>query len=198
MDPASRSAADGQLSVIRPLVLTALFLGAALPASAQPRRGTFTCTAEASGGGLEARTRRLLDLRGELRGGETKVDIPLPDGAGLLRASWDVENGLPQVALGRYQFELAPAADAEWQLARPGKPLRAKAGILALSGKDFSALLSGGTPIELILAGRDGQERARRTLDTAAFAAALDLARQADARALAQSADPRGHCTRGN
>lgn len=198
MDPASGSPADGQLSVIRHLLLAAILLGIAMPSGAQQRRGSFTCTAEASGGGLQARTQRLLDRRGELRSGETSIDIPLAGGAGTLRASWDVQNGLPQVARGRYLFQLAPAADGEWQLARSGKPARAKAGVLAVSGKEFSDLLSARSPILFVLAGRDGQERERRTVDPAAFATALDLARQSDARALAQSADLRGHCTPGN
>jgi hypothetical protein len=179
-----------------PLAL-ALLLGAVAPASAQSSRGTFTCTAEASGAGLQARTQRLLDGRGDLRSGTTTIELPLTGAAGTLRASWQVRQGLPEVARGTYLFRLPPTAGSTWQLAGTRKPVRARDGVLTVDGELFSALLAGGAPIELVLAGRDGRARARATLDRTAFAAALDLVRQADARALARAYDYRS-CPRGS
>ncbi len=106
----------------------------------------------------------------------------------------------PGPAAGRArQICLPPAAgDAtrRWQLVGAAKPIRAKDGLLAVNGEQFRALLAGGAPIQLVLATRNGQERGRATLDRAAFDTALDLARQADARALSKSSDLRGQCTR--
>lgn len=177
--------------------VAALFLADLGAAEAQPRSAKFTCTAEASGGGLQARTQRLLDRRGDLRDGTTTVELPLAGGAGSLRASWRVQDGLPQVARGRYLFRLPAVANAEWQLASQGKPVRAPDGLLALSGEQFRAALASGTPLQLTLRTRDRQEQGSRTIDAAGFAVALDLARQADARALAKAADYRAACTSG-
>lgn len=190
MDPDPRSAADGKLSVRLLLPAAALLLGAA-PAAAQLRQQTFTCTAEASGAGLTARTQRLLDRRGELRSGTTTVEVPLAGASGSLLATWQVRNGLPEVARGTYLFRLPPTPGAVWQLSALGKPLRARDGALALGGKQFSDLLASGAPVQLLLVARDGRERGRATLDRSAFAAAVDLARQADARALAGASDYR-------
>jgi hypothetical protein len=175
---------------VRALLALTLLLGAG-PAAAQSGRVAFTCTTEASGAGLTARTERNLDRRGQLRGGVTIVTLPLTGSTGTLQASWDVVRGLPEVARGRYVFRLPAASNATWQLAGAAKPVRAKDGLLTVSGEQFSALLGRGAPIRLVLAGRDGRERAAATLDRAAFDAALDLARQADARGLATSSDTR-------
>ena len=188
MDPHSRSPADRELPV-RALVALAV-LACAAPTAAQSGR-VFTCTTEASGAGLIAKTQRHLDRRGDLRGGSTTVTLPLTGNPGTLEASWDVVRGLPEVARGRYVFRLSPASDGTWQLAGTAKPVRAKDGLLTVNGEQFSALLGRGAPIRLVFAGRDGRERAAATLDRAAFDAALDLARQADARGLATSSDVR-------
>lgn len=173
---------------MRRALLLALILGAgpvAAQAQAPSKRATFTCTTDASGAGLTARTERQFDRRGELRSGTTTVVLPLSGAAGTLEARWEVSRGLPEVAQGKYVFRLAAPADAAWQLTGLAKPIRARDGALAVGGEQFRALLTGGAPIRLVLAGRDGRERASASLDQAAFDAALDLARQADARALA-------------
>lgn len=180
---------------MRLLAATALLV-VAIPAAAQ-RAESFTCTADAGGSGLTARTQRLLDRRGDLRGGTTSVELPLTGAAASLQATWQVRDGLPEVARGLYRFQVPVAPAGTWQLAALGKPIRARNGNLALTGKQFSALLASGAPIQLILAGRDGREQNRAALDRSAFAAAVDLARQADARALARAFDYRS-CPRGN
>lgn len=185
------------LFAARALALAAILAAASGPASAQRRSGSFTCSAEASGGGLQAVTQRLLDGRGNLRSGTTSVSLPLTGTTGTLLASWEVRQGLPEVARGKYVFRLPAAPDASWQLAGTRKPARAKDGALSVDGEQFSALLAGGAPIRLILADRKGQERGRATLDRTAFAAALDLARQADARGLSKAYDYRS-CPRGS
>ena len=124
------------------------------------------------------------------------LGVTTPAGHSYL-ATWEVRQGLPEVARGKYAFRLPAAADAIWQLAGTRKLVRAKDGALTVGGEEFSALLSGGAPIRLILTARNGQERGRATLDRAAFDAALDLARQADARGLAKAYDYRS-CPRGS
>lgn len=181
---------------MRLLLTLALLLGATTPAAAQSGRATFTCVASASGAGLTAQTRRVLDGRGDLRSGTTTVTLPLTGTTGTLLASWEVRQGLPEVARGKYAFRLPAGADGSWQLAGARKPARIKNGLLTLHGEQFSALLSGGTPIALVLTGRDGRTRSRAILDRTAFEAALDLARQADARALGAAYDFRS-CQRG-
>lgn len=175
--------------------LLALALLAA-PAAAQSPRGSFTCVAEASGGGITAQTQRQLDGRGTLRSGLTTITLPLTGASGSLLASWEVRQGLPQVARGKYVFRLPPAADGMWQLGGVAKPVRARDGLLEVKGEQFRDLLATGAPIQLVLVARNGQERGRATLDRAAFDAAVDLARQADARALAKASDYRSQCTR--
>ncbi|GAA3997679.1 hypothetical protein [Sphingomonas humi] len=173
-------------------------LATAVPVAAQSRQqATFTCVADASGAGLTAQTRRLLDGRGDLRQGSlTTITLPLTGAGGSLEASWEVRFGLPKVERGTYLFRLPPPLLATWQLAGAPKPVRAKDGVLTLSGKQFSAMLAGGAPIALVLVGRNGQERARATLDRQAFDVALDLVRQADARALAKASSYRSTCPR--
>jgi hypothetical protein len=182
---------------VRLLLAIALLVSAA-PAAAQLRAESFTCTADAGGSGLTARTQRLLDRRGDLRSGTTIVQLPLTGAAATLQATWQVRDGLPEVARGIYLFRVPAAPAGTWQLAALGKPIRAKDGSLALSGKQFSALLAGGAPIRLILAGRDGREQGRAVLDRSTFDAAIDLARQSDARGLAMAANFRSLCPRGN
>ena len=195
MDSAPRSAVDGQLSVR--LLSAILLLTVAAPASAQPGRPIFTCVADASGAGLTAETRRLLDNRGDLRPASiTTITLPLRGSAGSLQASWEVRFGLPTVDRGEYLFRLPAQSNAVWQLAGTVKPVRAKDGMLTLNGKQFAALRATGAPIDLVLLGRDGVTRARSILDREAFDTALDLARQADARALAKAAAYRTLCPR--
>ncbi|UUR07443.1 hypothetical protein [Sphingomonas glaciei] len=179
------------------LLLPLALLLTAGPAAAQSKRETFSCTAEASDAGLTAQTRRQLDRGGDLRGGATTVSLPLTGTSGTLLATWEVRQGLPEVARGKYVFRLPPASDATWRLAGTRKPVRAKDGALTVGGEEFTALLAGGAPIRLVLADRKGQERGRATLDRAAFDAALDLARQADARGLSKAYDYRS-CPRGS
>jgi hypothetical protein len=183
--------------VTRFLAPAFILLSTASLAPAKPRADGFTCTAEASGAGLRAQTQRLLDRRGDLRSGVTTIDLPLTGGTGTLQASWQVRAGLPEVARGRFLFRLPAMPEGSWQLAGAGKPVRARDGVLTLSGDQFSALLAGGAPIQLIQTGRDRRESGRLTLDPDIFAVAVDLARQADARGLAKAYDYRS-CTPGN
>jgi len=178
-------------SAIGRLALAAAILATALPVAAQRRSGGYVCLSEASADGLQAVTQRLLDGRGNLRSGTTTISLPLSGAAGTLEASWDVVRGLPQVARGKYVFRLPAPADASWQIAGLAKPIRSKNGVLTLGGEQFRSLLSSDASIQLVLAGRDGRARARASLDRAAFDTALDLARQSDARALAQAANYR-------
>ncbi|WP_338501830.1 hypothetical protein V6R86_02615 [Sphingomonas kaistensis] len=173
---------------MKTLIALALLIAAA-PAVAQSQRVAFVCTAEASSAGLTARTERQFDRRGDLRAGATTIRLPLTGADGTLDASWEVTRGLPQVARGKYVFRLPAPADASWQIAGLTKPIRSKDGVLMLGGEQFRSLLFSGASIQLILAGRDGRERARASLDRAAFDAALDLARQSDARGLAQASN---------
>jgi hypothetical protein len=173
------------------LIAALALLACAAPAMGQSQRIAFICTAEASGAGLIAKTQRQLDRRGDLRSGLTTISVPLAGSPAMLEASWEVVRGLPEVARGKYLFRLPPSPDATWQLAGSAKPVRAKDGLLTLGGEQLRAFRGSGTPLRLILAGRDGRERARATLDRAAFDAALDLARQADARALATASNYR-------
>ncbi|NJC05016.1 hypothetical protein GGQ97_000809 [Sphingomonas kaistensis] len=182
---------------MRSLLALALLLGATAPAAAQSKRETFACSAEATGGGLRAVTQRLLDGRGTLRSGTTSITLPLAGTDGSLIATFDVRQGLPEVARGKYAFRLPAAADAGWQLAGARKPIRSRDNVLAVDGEQFAALLAGGAPIKLVLTSRKGQERARATLDRATFDTALDLVRQADARALSRAYDYRS-CPRGS
>lgn len=167
----------------------------AVPAQAQQRQ-TFVCTAEARGAVGTARTERLLDRRGELRSGTTIIDLPLAGAGGTLQATWQVRNGLPEVERGTYLFRLPASSEGIWQVAVLGKPIRARGGAIALNGKQMGALLSSGAPVQMTVAARDGRERARATLERSAFDAAVDLARQADARSLAGAYDYRS-CRRG-
>lgn len=178
---------------MRALLALALLLATA-PASAQSSRDAFSCSAEAAAGGLQAVTSRELDRRGALRKGTTSVRLPLTGVTGSLDAEWDVRQGLPAVALGNYSFQLPPAADATWQLVGLSKPIRAKAGVLAINGKQLRPLLVSGASVQLALVTRLGEVRGRATLDRTIFDSAVDLARQADARALAKASDYRRQC----
>lgn len=187
------------------LFLTLFLSGCATTGIDDPSLGWF-CSAETAEGPARAVSHRGLSYQGELQTGRTQFDLTLAGTApARLLAEWQVDRGLPEMAEGRYRFrmtrEVVPAEPGQLQLVGGGVILRGRdwspgVGELAVSGRELAALLGSGAAIRLRTVARDGRELGSVPLGRSSFDLALQLARQADAGALAKAADYRSLCER--
>lgn len=169
------------------------------------RRLGYFCSAEAEDGSARARSHRLLTFQGEPRNGRTEFDLTLAgEPAVRVLAEWR-DSALPQVAEARYRFRLArpasPAEPAQLQLV-VGDTVLARSnwspGLaeVAVNGRDIGPQLLAGASVGLRLVTRDGRSLASLGLDRTRLDRAVELARQANASALAKASEYRSQCQR--
>ncbi|GAA4007723.1 hypothetical protein GCM10022280_00320 [Sphingomonas swuensis] len=166
----------------------------------------WSCAAQSAEGPVRAGSVRALGSRGELRSGRTDFDLNLAGTApARLLAEWQAEEGVLEIAEGRFRFRMSPGTSAgepgQLVLAGGTTTYRSRAfspGLseLAVSGRDLAALLASRAPLRLVRLARDGRELGSAPVDRSTFDLALERARQADAAALASAADYRRLCQR--
>lgn len=169
------------------------------------RRLGWFCSAEANSGPVRASSHRLVNFQGDPREGRTEFDLTLPgDQPARLLASWD-RSDLPEVAEGRYRFRMSrnvvPAEPGQLQLV-VGNQLVGRSDFspglaeVSVSGRDIGPQLLAGAAVGLRLVARDGRALGSVAVDRASFDLAVQLARQANAAALAKASDFRNQCQR--
>nr|WP_314442062.1 hypothetical protein [uncultured Sphingomonas sp.] len=163
------------------------------------------CSAEASSGAARASAHRLLTFQGEARNGRTEFDLTIAGTpSARVFAEWD-RSDLPQLADARYRFRMAratvPAEPAQLQLV-VGNAVAARSQFspglaeVGANGRDIGPQLLAGAAVGLRLVTRDGRALGSVGLDRASFDLAVQLARQANASALAKASDFRNQCQR--
>jgi hypothetical protein len=190
---------------VRPLLLALTLSGCAT--TSDERLGWF-CQADLSANGLQASSLRSLDARGQLRSGNTDWALrPTASELMEIRVSWPLARSVLERERASVRFrmsrEVVQGEQRQLQLIGPGSTLVAGGSWsggtlheLAISGAQLETVLQRSAPLSLRLVNRAGAVRAESAVAPALFSRGLELARQADGRALARSTDFQRQCER--